>query len=108
MPSVSSIVALASFASLALTTPVERFKKRGAGTLHIDQIPTTSIKQFGALALQNAYQKYNKPVPSSVATAAQSGNVVANPEQYDIEYLCPVTVGGTVMNLDFDTGSADL
>jgi hypothetical protein len=28
--------------------------------------------------------------------------------QYDSEYLCPVTVGGQMLNLDFDTGSSDL
>lgn len=29
-------------------------------------------------------------------------------QQYDSEYLCPVTVGGQTLNLDFDTGSSDL
>lgn len=29
-------------------------------------------------------------------------------EQYDQSYLCPVTIGGQTLNLDFDTGSADL
>src|ERR1700753_1951080 len=106
MPSIGSIITVASFASLVLSTPVEKLKKRG--TLHADQVPTTVAKQFGALALQNVYQKYDKPVPTSVAIAVQSGSVVASPEQYDIEYLCPVSVGGTVLNLDFDTGSADL
>ena len=26
----------------------------------------------------------------------------------DSEYLCPVTIGGQTLNLDFDTGSSDL
>lgn len=30
------------------------------------------------------------------------------PEQGDIEYLSPVTIGGQTLNLDFDSGSADL
>ena len=60
--------------------------------------------------MQNAYQKYNAQVPTNVAAAAAavSGTVAANPEQYDAEYLCPVTVGGNTLNLNFDTGSADL
>ncbi|KAK0620799.1 aspergillopepsin-F [Immersiella caudata] len=36
------------------------------------------------------------------------GIVTATPEDGDIEYLSPVTIGGQTLNLDFDTGSADL
>jgi hypothetical protein len=108
MISVTSIVTFASLASLALTSPVEKFEKRGASTLHIDQVQTGTTQKIGAVALQKAYQKFKKPVPTSVAAAAQSGSVSASPEQYDAEYLCPVTLGGTTMNLDFDTGSSDL
>jgi hypothetical protein len=36
------------------------------------------------------------------------GTVTATPEDGDIEYLSPVTIGGQTLNLDFDTGSADL
>jgi aspergillopepsin I len=60
--------------------------------------------------MQKAYQKYNVQVPTNIAAAAAavSGTVAANPEQYDAEYLRPVTVGGTTLNLNFDTRSADL
>lgn len=37
-----------------------------------------------------------------------SGSVVANPMLLDSEYLSPVTIGGQTLNLDVDTGSADL
>ena len=45
-----------------------------------------------------------------VATSGgdESGSVVANPMLHDSEYLSPVTIGGQTMNLDIDTGSADL
>ena len=36
------------------------------------------------------------------------GSVVANPMLHDSEYLSPITIGGQTMNLDVDTGSADL
>ncbi|KAK3353916.1 penicillopepsin [Lasiosphaeria hispida] len=36
------------------------------------------------------------------------GSVTATPEQGDIEYLAPVTIGGQTINLDFDSGSSDL
>jgi aspergillopepsin I len=55
--------------------------------------------------------KFNGTLPSALDTAAsQSGEVAATPEQYDSEYLCPVAIGtpAQTLNLDFDTGSADL
>ncbi|KAI9043422.1 pepsin-like aspartic protease [Aspergillus affinis] len=52
--------------------------------------------------------KYGATVPQSVKDAASKGTAVTKPEEYDSEYLTPVTIGGTTLNLDFDTGSADL
>jgi hypothetical protein len=34
--------------------------------------------------------------------------VTATPEQGDVEFLAPVSIGGQTMNMDFDSGSADL
>ena len=45
---------------------------------------------------------------SSAAGGADTSEVTASPEANDSEYLVPVTIGGQTMNLDFDTGSADL
>ena len=64
--------------------------------------------QAGPVALQKTYLKYNSAVPDAVKAAAADGSVTATPEQYDAEYLCPVTIGGQTLNLDFDTGSSDL
>lgn len=41
-------------------------------------------------------------------TSGQDGTVAATPEENDVEYLAPVTIGGQKLNLDFDTGSSDL
>ena len=64
--------------------------------------------QAGPVALQKTYLKYNTAVPEAVSAAAADGSVTATPEQYDAEYLCPVSIGGETLNLDFDSGSADL
>lgn len=39
---------------------------------------------------------------------AGTGLVTATPEQGDVEYLSPVTIGGQTINMDFDSGSSDL
>lgn len=45
---------------------------------------------------------------SLAANASGAGVVTATPEQGDIEYLAPVTIGGQTINMDFDSGSSDL
>jgi hypothetical protein len=111
MPLIASIAALAGLSSLAFASPIEKLEKRAPASFRINQVETGTTRKVGALALQKAYQKYAKTVPKAIAdavVAAGTGDVTANPEQYDSEYLCPVSVGGTTLNLDFDTGSADL
>jgi Eukaryotic aspartyl protease len=39
---------------------------------------------------------------------AGTGVVAATPEQGDVEYLAPISIGGQTMNMDFDSGSSDL
>ncbi|KAI9375273.1 aspartic protease pep1 [Aspergillus egyptiacus] len=56
----------------------------------------------------NALRKYGATVPTHIHNAAVHGSAVTTPEENDIEYLTPVTVGDSVLNLDIDTGSADL
>ena len=60
----------------------------------------------GTVHLRNTYKKYGVDCPLEIEAAA--GSVPATPEEYDVRYLCPVTIGGQTLNLDFDTGSSDL
>lgn len=110
MPSIVSIAAFAGLASLTVASPVANMQKR-AGGFRVNQVavPRTA-KRNGAAAMQKALLKYGKEVPTKISAAAASvsGTVEATPEEDDSEYLCPVDVGGTTLNLDFDTGSADL
>lgn len=57
-----------------------------------------------------AKRKQGASTSSAAASADESGEVPADDIQNDSEYLCPVTIGtpGQTLNLDFDTGSADL
>lgn len=46
--------------------------------------------------------------PTGTGAGSENGVVAANPEENEKEYLSPVTIGGQKLNLNFDTGSADL
>ena len=87
-------------------SPVE---KRGVA-FTVDQTVAKSFILSGPASVAKVYAKYGAEAPSDVTSAAANndGTVPANPEQYDSEYLCPVTIGGQTLNLDFDTGSSDL
>lgn len=45
---------------------------------------------------------------SAAANGTGTGIVIATPEQGDVEYLSPISIGGQTMNMDFDSGSSDL
>ncbi len=105
----STLAAGTALASVILAAPIEQtLTKRSAGYT----ITGTVAKPLPAYPVQlaNVYKKYGKTVPDHVAAAAASatGSVPAIPEESDIAYLCKVNIGGQTLNLDFDTGSADL
>ncbi|KAL3491726.1 aspartic protease pep1 [Aspergillus germanicus] len=99
----TAVLGLAAVASAAPTaTP-----RQGLTVNQLSrQAPKRSINLPGIYA--NALNKYGASVPTHVRDAAVHGSAVTTPEAEDLEYLTPVNVGGTVLNLDFDTGSADL
>ncbi|KAK5685075.1 hypothetical protein LTS10_003150 [Elasticomyces elasticus] len=103
--------ALVASASVAFAAPAQLV---GRSTFQVKQVAAGKVYRPGPVAMMQTYNKYAKvgavapSVVSNAAAALQSGSVAANPEQYDESYLCPVQVGGQTLNLDFDTGSADL
>lgn len=111
MPSFTKAALVAS-AGLAMAAPAENIM--GRSTFQLNQVSAGKILKSGPIDMMKTYNKYAKHgavAPSDVqaaAAAAQSGSAPANPESYDESYLVPVTVGGQSLNLDFDTGSADL
>ncbi|KAF7165572.1 hypothetical protein CNMCM5623_009757 [Aspergillus felis] len=93
--------------TIASAVPVVQSRK--GFTINQVAKPVADNKTINLPALYaNALSKYGATVPPSVKAAASSGSAVTTPQQYDTEYLTPVKVGGTTLNLDFDTGSADL
>jgi len=106
-----SAAALVASASLSLAAPAHIVPR---DAFEVTQVAAGSYFKSGPTQMMRTYNKYARvgaKAPSNViaaAAASQSGEVSANPEQYDQAYLCPVTIGNSKLNLDFDTGSADL
>ena len=74
--------------------------------------PVQSSAAVDATSVASATSAYATAVASATASASSgddgSGEVTATPEENESEYLSPVTIGGQKLNLNFDTGSADL
>lgn len=104
----SKITVVLAGLSVASAVPMGGARK---SSFTINQLarPATSPKTLNLPGMYaSALSKYGASVPASVKAAAESGSATTTPENGDEEYLTPVNVGGTTMNLDFDTGSADL
>lgn len=96
---------------IALASAVPGPASRGQGSFSIQQVvkKLEQPKQVNpARDYAKALRKFGASVPVHVEAAAKRGSVIATPEPNDEEYLCPVDIGGTILNLDLDTGSADL
>lgn len=109
MHSLTAFLAISALAGTSLANPIPAPEVPTRRGFTINQsIPKPF--QPGPVVLQRAYRKFNAAVPADVSRAAQAqdGTVSATPEDFDSEYLSPVNIGGQTVNLDFDTGSADL
>ncbi|KAL8909716.1 MAG: hypothetical protein Q9207_000025 [Kuettlingeria erythrocarpa] len=102
---VDGLVTASAVFTLAAATPIELRPRTKDFIIH-QSIPKP-FKKSGPAAVLATYGKYNGTAPEDVveAAATNDGVVTTTPQQYDMEYLTPVTVGGQVLNLDFDTGS---
>lgn len=96
----------------------------GGATFQVTQVLNPNHVPNGPLAYVKALRKYGAPISDELREAAtravnttgltrrqQEGTVTAVPEDgYDSEYLSPVSIGtpAQLLNLDIDTGSADL
>ena len=102
-----SIIALSYLSAIVSAVPVA-LPRRGFSLRQLTKPDTQgrTINLPGIYA--NSFTKFGKAVPQSIKDAADNGSAIAKPEEDDKEYLTPVKVGDTTLNLDIDTGSADL
>lgn len=108
MPSLYQVTVAAALLALGAAVPIEERSKQGFSIPQV--VKNAGFLTTGAHSMMKTYSKYGAAPPPAVmaAAAASSGTVAATPTQYDSEYLCPVTIGGQTLQLDFDTGSSDL
>lgn len=107
MPSLRSVTALAALCSSTLASPVALESLQKRDFFSFNQVLRGTYRKNGPIQMAKVYNKYKGTAPSDVQSAAAAvvtGTVAATPEdEYDSLYLCPVTVGGTELQLDFDT-----
>ena len=70
----------------------------------------SSPKNYASARVKVASASTTSAAAGSASTgdSNSTGEVVATPADNGAEYLSPVTIGGQKLNLNFDTGSADL
>jgi hypothetical protein len=101
-------------------TPMRDASAEG-GKFTVPVRPRTAANLAGPLALAAAHNKFGTHIPEDIRIAAENarasieekratGSVNAVPQEYDQEYVSPVSLGTPAQSLplDFDTGSSDL
>ena len=109
MQTFTSVIATLACLGLVVASPVELNKRKA---FSVGQIERGRFVRNGPASVAKTFRKYGKKPPANILAAAAvgpNGTVPATPsDEYDSMYLSPVDAGGHIVNLDFDTGSADL
>src|SRR5438045_2974979 len=104
----SAIILALAGTSLAIPMPKSTVASvSGPGKFSVPVNLKPNFVPNGPAALRRALGKYGFPMPDALSKR-QDGSVTASPAGQDVEYTCQVNIGGQTLNLDFDTGSADL
>jgi hypothetical protein len=116
LSSITTILALAACAKAAPAAPAapSLANVEGASSFSVPAVHNGNFARNGTAALLKAYAKFHleptKPMSHAFMSALrkrQDGSAPAE-DSNSVEYLVPTTVGGQKLNLDLDTGSADL
>jgi hypothetical protein len=111
----------AIFITLVLSTPVKQHRKR---SFKVKRVEVPNYKADGPKAYKRALMKFGfddisfKPdgevanrikaaTAASISSGNEDGETPAAPTQNDAQFLSPVTVGGQVLIMNFDSGSSD-
>ena len=80
------------------------------GSFSVTQVPNIKFVPNGPATYASIFMKYIKPIPHDLAVATGNNcSVIATPvNQYNRKYICPVSIDGQTLTLNFDTGLADL
>ena len=105
MPFLYQVTFALALLSVGIAAPVNNVQKRSG--FSIQQTANSNFKADGLSAYRKAVAKYARHASRLGLVDAKNGSVTATPEQYDSEYLSPVTIGEQDFVLDFDTGSSD-
>ena len=111
MHSIATIAIALALGGAAIANPID-LRKRKFSVHQQEKYPGVVFARNGAQSRVNTLRKFGKAVPSNVLAAAAAGPTGSAPavpgDAYDSLYLSPATIGNTTVQLDFDTGSADL
>lgn len=111
IPTPSTLALVSAFVGAVAAVPAPQ-----PGQFTVNQVRNANFKRHGPSEIAKTYLKFGRPVPAELAaslgwsTKRSTGSVATNPQEYDSEWLTPVSIGtpAQVLNLDFDTGSSDL
>ncbi|KAI9723163.1 MAG: hypothetical protein M1828_004266 [Chrysothrix sp. TS-e1954] len=114
---VSGVSIFLLLSTLTNGSPLQQEPRSGTEAFEVPRVRQEIVTDVRS-AKRKAFRKMGWPLPAgpidehtglqlSAGTKKESGRVQAVPEIYHAEYLCPVTVGGQKLNIDFDTGSSD-
>ncbi|KAK6214312.1 RHO4 protein [Pestalotiopsis sp. IQ-011] len=120
---VSSLLLTAALAAGAAAAPASSLPGHRKAGFTVNQVRAVNHVRHGPSAVAKTLLKFGK-TPSDdllatikafkadrlAITKRTNGSAVTTPEQSDIEYLTPVSIGtpAQTLNLDFDSGSSDL
>ncbi|KAF7899810.1 hypothetical protein EAF00_004146 [Botryotinia globosa] len=110
---ITAFLALGAIAQAA-PTPAPAAASSGSASHSVTAIHNPNYVRNGTASLLKAYAKYHiqptQPMSDAFMSALQKRQDSSAPAfPVDrVEYLVPTTVGGQTLNLDLDTGSADL